>query len=209
MGGFLSLSQYLSFLSFTLFIFAIPGPVVIFSLHNGINYGRNRALIASLGNVTALFILVILAASSLGLAAAASPQVLKLFQLVGAGYLFYLGFKMAFTRVSLAGNKGECEALIAWQTLYRRGFFMTLTNPKAFAYLVAVMPQFLSAEGHMAAQLIIMTPTIAASQLIVFGSYILCAERFRVWFLSAARIRMMNYIAGGILMLFGLLMAID
>lgn len=203
----MSLSQYLGFVSFTLFMFAIPGPVVIFSIHNGINYGRNKALVASLGNVTALFILVILAATSLGLAAAASPKVLVLLQWVGAAYLFYLGFRMAFTRFGLNPEEHSGRSTIALLTLYQRGFFMTLTNPKAFAYLVAVMPQFLTPEGNVVWQLAIMTPTIAAAQLLVFGSYILFAERFSDWFISAKRIRLINIIAGGILMVFGLLMA--
>jgi len=98
---------------------------------------------------------------------------------------------------------------ISLGTLYRRGFFMTLTNPKAFAYLMAVIPQFLMNGHDLIPQLLIMAPTIAAAQFLCIGTYVMFAHQFREWFLSSKRIELINYIAGGILVLFGLVMAIE
>ena len=202
----MSLPQYFSFLSFTLVIFAAPGPAVIFSVHNGINYGRKKALVGTLGNVTALFILVIFAATSLGLAIASSPNTLIMLQIIGAAYLFYLGFKMAFLTSLSSCTSNNSKAPITPTTLYQQGFLVTLTNPKALAYLIAVMPQFLAAKGAASSQLMIMAPTIASAQLLVFGSYIYFAHQLREWLLIPERIRLMNYAAGGVLMGFGVWM---
>ena len=103
----MSFPQYLSFLMLSLFVFISPGPVAIFSMHNGIHYGRNKALIATLGNVTALFVLLLIAAISLGVVTALSPKGFMLLQLLGAGYLFYLGLKMALNAKKLNGQKAN------------------------------------------------------------------------------------------------------
>lgn len=203
----MSLPQYLSFLAFTLFMFMVPGPVVIFSVHNALNYGRNKALVATLGNITALFTLLIVAAASLGVATIASPKGLVLLRSLGAGYLIYLGVQMILNGKKCNRHDGSYKFDISLATLYRRGFFMTLTNPKALAYLMAVIPQFLMGGHDLIPQLLIMAPTIAIAQLLCFGSYVIFAHQFREWFLSSRRIEVINYIAGGILMVFGLVMA--
>jgi homoserine/homoserine lactone efflux protein len=205
----MSLPQYLSFIAFTLFMFMTPGPVVIFSVHNGLNYGRNKALVASLGNVSALFTLLIIAAASLRIATTISPKGLVLLQLLGAGYLVFLGAKMILNAKNFNRHNSDYKLDISLGTLYRRGFFMTLTNPKAFAYLMAVIPQFLMSGHDLIPQLLIMAPTIAAAQFLCIGTYVMFAHHFREWFLSSKRIELINYIAGGILVLFGLVMAIE
>mgnify|MGYP006155246205 CR=1 FL=1 len=205
----MSLPQYLSFLAFTLFMFMTPGPVIIFSVHNSLNYGRNKALVASLGNVTALFTLLIMAAASLGIATSTSPKALVLLQFLGAGYLIYLGLKMVLNAKKHNNQGLNYETEIGLSTLYRRGFFMTLTNPKAFAYLMAVIPQFLMGGHGLIPQLLVMAPTIAIAQLLCIGSYVMFAHQFREWFFSSRRIEVINYIAGGILIVFGIVMAIE
>ena len=204
----MSFPQYLSFLMLSLFVFISPGPVAIFSMHNGIHYGRNKALIATLGNVTALFVLLLIAAISLGVVTALSPKGFMLLQLLGAGYLFYLGLKMALNAKKLNGQKASDRDFISLAILYRRGFFMTFTNPKAFAYVVAVIPQFLVVKDDLIPQLLIMAPTIAVAQFICISCYVLFANQFREWFLSSRNLEWVNYIAGGILMTFALIMAL-
>ena len=119
----MSLPQYLSLLVFTLFIFMTLGPVVIFSVHNGL--------------------------------------------------------KMVLNAKKINGQNSNYEVDISLATLYRRGFFMTLTNPKAFAYLMAVIPQFLMGGHDLIPQLLIMAPTIATAQFLCIGSYVMFAHQFR------------------------------
>ena len=204
----MSLSEYLAFLSFSLFMFMSPGPVAIFSVHNGLNYGVRKAVVASLGNVTALFVLLMLAALSLGMAVTASKDAMRLLQFLGAGYLVYLGLKMILAANQFAVQSDGGMHTVGLKTLYRRGFIMTATNPKAFAYLVAVIPQFVVVKNSLAPQLLIMAPTIAVAQFLSLVSYIVFAKTMRGWLLSDGRIVVVNRGAGAILITFGLVMAL-
>ena len=204
----MTLPEYLGFLSFSVFVFMTPGPVVVFSVHNGLNYGVKKGMVASLGNVTALFILLMLAAISLSLAATASTKAIQILQIVGAGYLIYLGLKMIVATNKCSEQGSDLKKTITLSMLYRRGFFMTATNPKAFAYLVAVIPQFAVAKNSLAPQLMIMAPTIAVAQFLSLVSYVVFAKKLRGWLLADGRIVVVNRIAGGLLIFFGILMVL-
>lgn len=115
----MSLSEYLAFLSFSLFMFMSPGPAVIFSVHNGINYGVRKAVVALLGNVTALFVLLMLAALSLGMAVTASKDAMRYLQFLGAGYLVYSGLRMTLADNQFAEQSDGTKHTIGLKTLYR------------------------------------------------------------------------------------------
>ena len=204
----MTLPEYLGLLSFSVFVFMTPGPVVVFSLHNGLNYGVKKGMVASLGNVTALFILLMLAAISLSLATTASNKAIQILQLVGAGYLIYLGLKMILATNKCSEQGGDLKKNITLSMLYRRGFFMTATNPKALAYLVAVIPQFVVAKNSLVPQLMIMAPTIAVAQFLSLVSYVVFAKKLRGWLLTDGRIVVVNRVAGGVLIVFGILMVL-
>ena len=83
---------------------------------------------------------------------------------------------------------------------------MTATNPKALAYLVAVIPQFVVAKNSLVPQLMVMAPTIAVVQFFSLVSYVVFAKKLRGWLLSDGRIVFINRVAGGVLIAFGILM---
>lgn len=142
-----------------------PGPAVMLAIHNGVNYGWQRSLLSSLGNISGLLLLS--TASGLGLGALLLSSVLlfTVLKVVGAGYLIYLGIKqwrqakksaLAIDAIDLSVKEaGSFE-------LYREGILLALTNPKAILFITALFPQFINHDQALFPQFALLTALFMA-----------------------------------------------
>ncbi|HEX7768602.1 MAG TPA: LysE family translocator [Dokdonella sp.] len=102
-------------------------------------------------------------------------------RIVGALYLMYLGVKMILSKtrttpdVTAAAPKPPARGNILLQ-----GLLVQLTNPKNLMFVLAFLPQFISAERPLLPQLAIMlTVTIVIDALFLLGYAQLAAHGTR------------------------------
>jgi threonine efflux protein len=155
---------------------ASPGPSNLAIMGVAMGQGRVQALALAMGVVTGAMFWAILAATGLSAVLATYASALLVIKVAGGIYLLYLAFKSARSAltptqprvaVPVAAASGPSSA-----TLFRRGVFLHLSNPKAVLVWIAVM----SLGLHVSASIWSVAMILAGCAIIgvtVFGGYAL------------------------------------
>ncbi len=159
--------------------------------------GGRRAGLASIGGIATAAVAHV-AIGGLGLAAIllVMPALFNALLVVGAAYVAWIGISLL--RSGALFDAGASPAAgVALPTAYRRGMLTNLLNPKAYAFMLAVFPQFVRREwGPIWLQAAVLGAIIVATQLSVYGTVVLAAARARGWL--AARPRALARIGRGV-----------
>ncbi len=194
----LSPDVFLLFLTTSLLLCLAPGPDNIFVLTQSMLRGTLSGFLVTLGLCTGL--LVHTSAVALGVAVIFQQSLLAftILKLCGAAYLLYLAWG-AF-RAGASGLGTLNASSLDKMTLYRRGIFMNITNPKVSIYILAFVPQFTDpSRGHLTLQLLELGAVFIVCTLLVFGLISLLAGKVGNWFSQSPKAEvMMNRVAGSV-----------
>jgi threonine/homoserine/homoserine lactone efflux protein len=130
-------------------VIVVPGSNSIYivsqTIARGMWHGMYAAFAIGLGSL--LYALVV--ALGWGTVIAHRPDVLKGVQLMGAGYLLYLGIQTVRT-VHIDGGKQQTTHTASGSHTFGEALIVCLLNPKVVAFLLAFLPQFVdgSASSH-------------------------------------------------------------
>ncbi len=87
------MSGLLVFITIAFLTLSSPGPGVLFTVTNSINYGVRTALFGISGLIIGMFIIAVISASGVGLIITSNPTIFTALKFIGAFYLMYLGYK--------------------------------------------------------------------------------------------------------------------
>lgn len=130
-------------------VIVVPGSNTIYvvsqTIARGVWHGVYAALAIGLGS---LFYALIVALG-LGAVIAQRPAVLMGVQLLGAGYLLYLGIRTVRTAAAVHGTQQTAQAASGSHT-FGEALMVCLLNPKVTIFLLAFLPQFVTdaASSH-------------------------------------------------------------
>src|SRR5690606_9920186 len=130
----------LSFFGIAVLLALSPGPDNLFVLTQSVLWGRTAGLCVVLGLCTGVLGHTVAVSVVLAAVFAASRAAFMAVKLVGAAYLLYLAW--GALRAGSASLQGERAPRQTGGQLYRRGVFMSLTNPKVTVFFLAFLPQF-------------------------------------------------------------------
>lgn len=174
---------------------ASPGPSVIALVARTLVRGRDGA--APLVTGIVLGDMVWLAAAVLGLAAlaAALGSLFVVVRLAAAAYLVYLAWKLwtASGRIGEAVQIRETDSRFG---LFLTGLGMTLGNPKAMAFYLALLPTIVDLDRLSMLGFAELCVIIAAVLTLVLGGYVVLAHRARHLVGSVAGVRLINRTCG-------------
>ena len=88
------MSGLLVFITIAFLTLSSPGPGVLFTVTNSINYGVRTALFGISGLIIGMFIIAVISASGVGLIITSNPTIFTALKFIGAFYLMYLGYKI-------------------------------------------------------------------------------------------------------------------
>ncbi len=134
----------IQFLLITLFLEVTPGPGVLFVVYQS-SFGVKNALAGIAGLLTANLIWLTLVATGLGLVIANSPLAFNVMRWCGALYLAYLGVKImskGLGKPTLTAG----ESKTGYSSSYVKGILVSLSNPKALIFFLALFPNFARPE---------------------------------------------------------------
>ncbi|WHT19330.1 LysE family translocator [Crossiella sp. CA-258035] len=129
-----------------------PGPSLAVIVNQALRAGRTTGLATIAGNTSGLVFWA--AASALGLTALVrtSEVAFVVLKVVGAAYLCFLGVQTLLRSRRHLREQADLAAgerpTGLWPA-YRAGLLANLANPKAAALYLALLPQFLPAEGSV------------------------------------------------------------
>lgn len=186
-----------------------PGAGVLFTVASALRGGMRTAWQAPLGNVLGSFVIALLCVVGLGALLTASPVLFTMLQGVSALLLLYLGWRSwhapAKSFASLKDGGGEKPAAHPHSdySLFISAFFLQLTNPMLFVYLVSLFPQFISPEDDYASRASVLMAIFAGCGIVIHLSYGYSAAWARR-FLSTPRASLiMNRVSGALFCFFG------
>ena len=194
----MSFETWLAFAAASAVLLVIPGPTILTVISYSLTHGRgaNLPLVAAvaLGDSTAL----VLSLVGLGALLAASALLFTLVKWTGGLYLVYLGVRMLRSGVAVPAI-GEAAPPVSTRRLFANTYVVTALNPKGIIFFVAFLPQFLRADGNVAAQLWILAVTFVVLATVNATLYaVFAASARRVLAAPAARRRF--DVAGGALL---------
>ena len=192
----MSIELYAAFVVATVVLILIPGPNVALIVANSLAHGPRYGLITVAGTSSA--VVLQLACTVLGLTGLLSLLATGFDWLrwAGVAYLVYLG--VAAWRAPAVDRGAAPPRTRSARTMYLRGFFVSLTNPKTLLFYAAFLPQFVDADGDQGAQLILLAVTFLVIAVVLDGAWAVLAHRAgRAVRLSG---RVVNRLTGGLLL---------
>lgn len=196
-------SLWLTLLLATVVISFTPGAGAINTMGNALNQGWRRAIWGILGQQAALVVHIVIVALGVGVLVASSPVAFNIIRYAGAAYLVYLGLRQIFARVHVETREADPDAAprtarkeSAW-SMFRRGLWVNLLNPKAIVFFLAFLPQFIRPTEPLLPQYVIVALTcIGVDIAVMWGFFAVAARGFRRFTHTARGARTLNVIFG-------------
>ncbi|MDJ0324724.1 LysE family transporter [Cryobacterium sp. PH31-AA6] len=186
-----------------------PGAGAINTMSNALNSGFRRSIWGILGQQAALLIHIVIVALGVGLLVASSPIAFNVIRYAGAAYLVYLGIRQFLAKPELdAERTGSLRSEPRW-SMFRRGLWVNILNPKAIVFFLAFLPQFIRLDRPMLTQYLIVAVTVVVIDVLVMWFFFAgTARSFRRFTRDAAGQRVLNRIFGVLFVGVGVLLAL-
>jgi homoserine/homoserine lactone efflux protein len=191
-------TTWLAFFAASWAISLSPGPGAVAAMSAGLTHGFARGYWMSLGMVLGILTQVLVVSLGLGALMAASAAAFGALKWVGVAYLLYLGVQQwRAPALALEAAAGEA-APTARRTLVARGWLLNALNPKCTVFMIAVVPQFVSAGQPLLPQYGAIAATLAFTDLVVFAGYTGLASRLLTALRTPAQRRWTNRVFGAL-----------
>jgi threonine/homoserine/homoserine lactone efflux protein len=205
----MSVQTWWLFVIVTFAISAIPGPNMLLVMSSSARFGFRASTATMAGCMTALQAMMALSAAGLGALLQASPSVFDGLRWAGAAYLAYLGIRSWLSPVSdpVADTARTTLPPRKPVALFRQGFMVAASNPKAILFAAAFLPQFIHPESAKLPQFVILLSTFAvieSSWYVVYGA---SGQRLASYLRRSAVMKTFNRLTGGIFVGFAAIMA--
>lgn len=188
---------WLLFVTTVFFVSATPGPNMLLAMTHGIHHGVRRTVATCLGLMCGLGLIMVCSVAGLGALLAASEQLFSVVKYAGAAYLIYLGIKTWRAIPQQLKEVSEDDGKHMPWGLFRTGFWVALSNPKAFIFFAALFPQFMDAKLSQAPQLAILSVTFFLIEACWQFVYASGGARLAGWLNTAHRLKLVNQLSGG------------
>jgi homoserine/homoserine lactone efflux protein len=141
----------LGFILVSLGVILLPGPNVLVIVATGLSQGVSRALQTVAGTSLAMLVQLVIAATATAWFVMILAEGLACLKWAGIAYLVYLGVShlLQLCRAS--------DMVVARGASFRRGFWVSLTNPKTIMFFSAFLPQFVTADQPYQEQIILLS----------------------------------------------------
>jgi leucine efflux protein len=185
----------------TVVFLMLPGPGTFCILSCTARNGLRGGLASVTGVMMADAMLMFLAAAGVAALLQANPAAFRAMQYAGAAYLVWLGLKLLLAR-------GDVAAAVPFSSAadFRRGFLVTIINPKAIVFYMAFFPLFIDPAAHRGSVTFLTMAAIITTCTFCYGSMLVFIGNA-----AAARLRqhrrlarLGNQLAGVFLIGFGI-----
>ena len=178
----------------------VPGPTVSLIIANSLKFGMRAGILNVVGTQFGLIILILLLALGFKVISPFLEDVIKVVRIIGAIYLMTLGY-LSFASKSLSDNAQQIKKFD--KKFILQGLIVILSNPKAFLFLGAFIPQFIDINQPIENQIILFGILFMIVGAIFDGMYAVIFGKFREIIINKY-INLLNKLGGSILFFVGL-----
>ena len=192
--------EIIYFLIASFLVVVVPGPTVSLIIANSLKSGMRAGILNVVGTQIGLIILILLLALGFKVISPFLEDVIKVVRIIGAVYLMTLGY-LSFTSKTLSDN---LEKLNKFDKKFMlQGLIVILSNPKAFLFLGAFIPQFIDINQPIGSQIIYFGILFMIVGAIFDGMYAVVFGKFREIIINKY-INILNKLGGTLLFFVGL-----
>ncbi|QTN30343.1 LysE family translocator [Rhodoferax sp. AJA081-3] len=145
------IDQLVLFVAAGLLLNLTPGPDVLYIVSNALRGGARVGMVAALGITAGCFVHIFAAAVGVSALMAASATAFTVLKWLGAAYLVYVGVRLLFSKaddaIKLEAHGVDTTGAIGskhYKTIFLRGFWTNVLNPKVALFFLAFLPQFIA-----------------------------------------------------------------
>ena len=143
--------EIIYFLIASFLVVIVPGPTVSLIIANSLKSGTRAGILNVVGTQLGLIIMILLLAVGFKVISPFLEDLIKFVRIVGAIYLMILGY-LSFTSKELSDNSEKIKKFD--KKFILQGLIVILSNPKAFLFLGAFIPQFININQPIGSQII-------------------------------------------------------
>ncbi|GMM90551.1 LysE family translocator [Vibrio fortis] len=191
----------LAFIPTFFFVSITPGMCMTLALTLGMSIGYRRTLWMMAGELVGVGVVSVAAVLGIASIMLNYPWLFTGFKFVGAAYLFYLGVQMWRSKGKLAiSTDNQNQATGNDWDLVVQGFVTAIANPKGWAFMISLLPPFINSSKALVPQLSILVSIILVSEFICMTLYATGGKSLKHLLGQADNVRLMNRIAGTLMM---------
>ena len=169
------------------FVSITPGMCMTLAMTLGMSIGVRRTLWMMIGELLGVASVAIAAVLGVASVMLNYPDAFAILKWVGGAYLIYIGINM-------------------WRA---QGFITAVANPKGWAFMISLLPPFINVDQAVAPQLFILLSVIMITEFVSMLAYATGGKSLRLFLARGDNIKWMNRIAGSLMMLVGVWLALD
>ena len=203
----MSLSLWLAFFVAAWAISFSPGPGAIAVMSTSLNHGFARGCFATFGLILGFWTQLVVVAVGLGALIATSALGFAIVKWLGVAYLVYLGIRQWRAPPLALPATGASPQPVSRRRVVAEAWLLNAVNPKGTVFMLAVVPQFLTAGEPLLPQYLVIGATLAFTDLVVNVLYAALAARLLRVLRTPARRRAVNRLFGSLFVALGVLLA--
>ena len=191
--------EIIYFIIASFLVVIVPGPTVSLIIANSLKFGIRAGIFNVVGTQLGLIFLIILLALGFKAISPLLEDVIKSVRIIGAFYLMILGY-LSFTTKNFSENSHSIKKFD--KKFILQGLIVILSNPKAFLFLGAFIPQFIDITQKIENQIIFFGILFMIVGAIFDGMYAIVFGKFREIIINKY-IKILNKLGGSLLFFVG------
>ena len=208
MNSIIDPSVFIIFIPTFFFVSATPGMCMTLSMTLGMTIGLRRTFWMMWGELIGVALVSIAAVAGVATVMLTYPAVFLVLKYGGGGYLAYLGIQMWRSKGKMAlcergEERNDCSGL----ELAGQGFVTAIANPKGWAFMISLLPPFISPAYSLAPQMAILLVIILSIEFCCLIVYASGGKTLRNILRKRSNVRILNRVAGTLMLGVGVWLA--
>ena len=185
------------------FVSITPGMCMTLAMTLGMSIGVRRTLWMMIGELLGVASVAIAAVLGVASVMLNCPDAFAILKWVGGAYLIYIGVNMWRAKGKMSVDTSK-PSDVSRKSLFTQGFVTAIANPKGWAFMISLLPPFISVEHAVAPQLLVLLGVIMTTEFLSMLAYATGGKSLRLFLSRGDNIKWMNRIAGSLMGLVGI-----
>lgn len=190
------------------FVSITPGMCMTLAMTLGMSIGVRRTLWMMIGELLGVASVAIAAVLGVASVMLNYPDAFAILKWVGGAYLIYIGVNMWRAKGKMSVDTSK-PSDVSRKSLFTQGFVTAIANPKGWAFMISLLPPFISVEHAVAPRLLVLLGVIMTTEFLSMLAYATGGKSLRLFLSRGDNIKWMNRIAGSLMVAVGVWLALD
>ncbi|HCM47432.1 MAG TPA: threonine transporter RhtB [Colwellia sp.] len=192
----------------TFFLVSItPGMCMTLAMTLGMSIGVRRTLWMMIGELIGVAMVAIAAVLGVASIMLNHPDIFEVLKWCGGAYLAYIGVNMWCSKDKIVMGENK-PSDVSSSSLFIQGFVTAIANPKGWAFMISLLPPFISVNSDVAPQLLILLSVIIVTEFTSMMAYAAGGKSLRIFLSRGNNIKWMNRITGSLMVGVGIWLAL-